>query len=176
MAESNVKELPTRARVDEELARLAAESDQQAETAINAVPDHDVEGGKSIEQIAAEGGADPDEEQMQLLDFGDTLDLKLKGRKPTESQIKVAAISRDIRGQLGDIDDNETIVYVGRAVLKSVNVVNKRVEGKVTAKTRRHVLEPLEQGGFLPFRGVWAERLEALVTEMQTEVDSGIPV
>jgi hypothetical protein len=145
-----------------------SESDKEAIALANATGDSDAlgeQGGKSLEDLA-----DDEEGQLQLLDFGDTLSLTIRGKKPTDSSIKIKAISTPIKGQLGDIGDDETILFVGRAQLEKLEMVSKRVDGKVTGKERRHVLDPIS---FFPFRGKWADRLNALIDEMQAEQEAG---
>lgn len=96
-------------------------------------------GGQSIEDLAALGEEDGGQ---QFLDFGDKLDLTQKGIKPTDSEIKIKAISRPIKGQLEDDDSTVTVLVTAR--LDGIALVNKRDgDGKVIAKTRRHVLTPV---------------------------------
>jgi hypothetical protein len=155
------------AATDERLGGLTP-SDEEAIEAVNATDDTDAlgeAGGKTLEDLTND-----EEKQLQLLDFGDTLSLKLGGKKPTDSSIKVKAISTPIRGQLGDVGDEETIIYVGRAHLDEVKVKNKRVEGKVVNKERVHILDPI---GFVPFRGEWADKLQALCDEMIAAQEAG---
>lgn len=100
-----------------------------------------LEAGQSIEDLA--DGAE-DEEGQQLLDFGDHLNLSVKGSKPTDSEIKVKAISRPIKGQLGDAGDDEVVTVLVTARLDQVAIVNKRDgDGRVVSKARRHTLTPI---------------------------------
>lgn len=113
-----------RGEIDAELERLAAD-------------------GRTIEEL----GEDPaeDEEGQQLLDFGDQLNLSVKGSKPTDSEIKIKAISRPIKGQLGDsAGDEETVTLLVTARLDQVALVSKRNgDGDVIAKMRRHTFTPI---------------------------------
>lgn len=99
--------------------------------------------GHSIEDMA-EGYQDEDESGQQLLDFGDTLNLTIKGSKPSDSEIKIKAISRPIKGQLGDDNDDEVVQFLVTGRLDQVQIVSKRDgDGKVVAKARRHVITPI---------------------------------
>ena len=106
-------------------------------------PDKDEQARKSIEDLAGEGDGVEDEEGQYLLDFGDQLNLSLKGKRPTRSQIKIRPVSRDISGQLGDKGDDETygFLLVGR-LHKLEMPIERDDAGRVTAKTRRHVIDP----------------------------------
>jgi hypothetical protein len=102
------------------------------------------EGGQSIEDMAAAGEGKEDEDGQTLLDFGDHLNLSVKGKKPTDSEIKIKAISRPIRGQLGDTNDDEVVTLVVTARLDQVSMVTKRDgDGRVANKTRRHTFTPI---------------------------------
>jgi hypothetical protein len=110
----------TREDIDQELAKLN-------------------ESGHSIEELAQ---MSEESDGQQYLDFGDKLDLTLKGIKPTDSEIKIKAISRPIKGQLEG--DDEVITVMVTARLDGTSTVNKRDgDGKVIAKTRRHILTPV---------------------------------
>lgn len=167
----NVTEITPGSRDEIDKAHEALDaSDEEAIRLANAGADSDSlgeAGGKSLEELTA---AEDENGQQRLLDFGDTVSLTVRGKKPTDTSIKVKAISTPIKGQLGDVGDDETIVYVGHARLDKIEFVSKRADGKVVAKERKHVLDPI---GFIPFRGEWAARLEALVAEMQDSQDQG---
>lgn len=110
-----------RAAIDEEYARIG--------------------GGQTIEEMAE---SPEDEDGQTLLDFGDHVNLSLKGSKPTDSEIKIKAISRPIKGQLGDSNDDEVVTLLVTARLDQIAVVTKRDgDGGVAAKTRRHVFTPI---------------------------------
>lgn len=116
-----------RSAIDDEHAKLAAETP----------------GGQTLDQMAAdeEGG---ENEQLQLLDFGDALNLTVRGRKPTDSEIKIKAISRPIKGQLGDANDDEVVTLLVTARLDGTSFIPKRNgDGDVIAKTRRHTFTPI---------------------------------
>lgn len=124
------------------------ESDAEAVEAVNETPDTDAPEGQSIEDMAAgeeaADGAEEGEQQQQLLDFGDELDLSMSGRAPTDSELKIKAVSRPIRGQLGDHGDDEMVTFLVRARLDKVELVNKRDNGgHVVAKIRRHLVNPI---------------------------------
>lgn len=109
-----------RAAIDEEKARL-----------------------RSVEDMQAEGGVE-DEEGQQLLDFGDQLNLSVKGKKPTDSEIKIKAISMPIKGQLGDVGDDEVVSLLVTARLDDLHFPKKRDgDGHVIAKKRRHIFTPI---------------------------------
>lgn len=113
------------------------------------------EGGQSIEDLAAIG---EDSEGQQFLDFGDKLDLTQKGIKPTDSEIKIKAISRPIKGQLEEDDATVTLLVTAR--LDGISTVSKRDgDGKVIAKTRRHVMTPVS---VLPVTADQADKLLGL--------------
>src|SRR5205085_7876001 len=59
------------------------------------------QGGRTIEDLTPE-----DEEGQTLLDLGGNLNLSLKGKKPTDSEVKVKAVSTPVLGQLGDKGDD----------------------------------------------------------------------
>lgn len=120
---------------EEEQARLEAERDADLQSE-----------SKTIAELAAEGGDDGEEgEQLALLDFGDTVSLTIRGKKPTDSEIKIKSISRPIKGQLGDkMADDETITLVVTARLDDMHFPAKRNgDGQVISRTRRHVLTPI---------------------------------
>lgn len=101
-----------------------------------------IEGSHSIEELAAE--YEEEDSGQQLLDFGDTLNLTVKGSKPSDSEIKIKAISRPIKGQLGDSNDDEVVQFLVTGRLDEVRMVSKRDgDGKVVAKARRHVITPI---------------------------------
>ncbi|MET0604194.1 MAG: hypothetical protein ABW167_19575 [Baekduia sp.] len=118
--------------------------DKEAIDGVNGSKDSDDlgdAGGKSLEEIAAEGEEDAGQ---QFLDFGDTLNLAFKGKKPTESQLKIKAISREVKGQLGDKGDDEIYTFIVRGRLDEDQIVRRRDgDGKVTTKIRRAVLTPI---------------------------------
>lgn len=98
-------------------------------------------GGQSIEDLA--DGAAEDEEGQVLLDFGDQLNLSIKGKRPTESQLKIRPVSLDITGQIGDKGDDETYAFLVIGRLHKIEIPYKRDEaGRVIGKTRRHILDP----------------------------------
>lgn len=119
--------------------------DKEAIDAVNGAKDSDDlgdAGGKSLEDIAAEG--EGDDEGQQFLDFGDILNLTFKGKKPTESQLKIKSISREVKGQLGDKGDDEIHTFIVRGRLDENHVVTRRDgDGNVTTKIRRAVLTPI---------------------------------
>jgi hypothetical protein len=122
---------------DEELS----ESDLEAIEKTNALPDHDSNGGRSIEEMAE---TEEDEEGQTFLDFGGTLSLTLKGKKPNESKIKIRAIQKDITGQLGDKGDDEEVFVLVRATLDEVQTKTFRDDNRrVRSKRRLHILEPV---------------------------------
>lgn len=132
-----VTELPKNRNGDPD----AGPEDQAAIDAVNSGADGDLgEGvGQSLEDLAGQ-----DEGQQQFLDFGDSLNLTFKGKKPTDSELKIKAISRPIKGQLGDKGDDEIYTFIVRGRLDKDEVVRKRDgDGRVTAKTRRAVLTPI---------------------------------
>lgn len=97
---------------------------------------------RSIEELADEPLDDG--EGQTLMDFGDHQNLSVKGKKPAESEIKIKAISRPIRGQLGDKGDDEYTTFLVRGRLDKIEFVSKRDgDGNVSSKTRRHVLSPI---------------------------------
>jgi hypothetical protein len=99
--------------------------------------------GKSIEDLAGE--LPEDEEGQKLLDFGDHVNLKLGGKRPTESKIKFRTIQRDIKGQIGDKGDDETYVFIVVGRLQDIQTPIKRDEvGRVISKKRVHVLDPVD--------------------------------
>ena len=125
-----------RAAIDAEHERIAAEE------------------GQTLEQIAA--ATPEDEEGQQLLNFGDHLNLAVKGSKPTDSEIKIKAISRPIRGQLGDTNDDEVVTLMVTARLDQVAMVSKRDgDGRVASKVRRHTFTPIS---VLPLTADQADR------------------
>lgn len=100
--------------------------------------------GRSIEDMA-ESGDGIEEEQQQFLDFGEKLDLTLKGKRPSESKVKFRPIRRDIQGQLGDKGDDETYVFVVVGRIQKVELVSQRDDvGRVVSKTRVHTLDPVD--------------------------------
>lgn len=122
---------------DEELT----ESDRDAITAVNDMPEADPPGEKSLEQMAEDGDG---EEQMTLLDFGDTLSVTLRGKKPNESKIKIRALQREIKGQLGDKGDDEEVFVLVRASLDEVQMKSFRDDNRrIRSKRRLHILEPV---------------------------------
>jgi hypothetical protein len=120
------------------------ESDRQAIEDVNATPDSDdlgEQGGKSIEDLAE--GHMEDEEGQALLDFGDQINLKIAGKKPRESKIKIRAIKRDIQGQLGDRSDDEDYGFFVVGRLQNVQTPYDRDEsGRCVGKQRVHTLDP----------------------------------
>lgn len=136
-------------------ARSRSEKEKEATAAANGNG-----GKKSLEEMAAEEEerlAEDDEGQV-LLDFGDQQNLSLKGKKPQDSEIKIKAISRPIKGQLGDKGDDEYTTFLVRGRLDKVEFISKRDgDGKVTSKTRRHVLSPIS---VLPITDEQADMLE----------------
>lgn len=94
-------------------------------------------------------GADNDEDEeaeagTQLV-FGDKTSLKLAGKQPNRSQVKIRSISRDIQGQLGDTSDDENYVFLTMGRLDEVSVVNSRdAGGRVVGKIRRHTVDPFD--------------------------------
>lgn len=128
------------AKTDDELS----DSDREAIERTNAVPDHDHNSGgeQSLEDMAA--AESEDEAGQTLLDFGDTLNLKVAGKKPTISKFKIRSVSREVKGQLGDKGDDEQVFVLVRASLDEVTTKTFRDEnGRVRRKERRHVLEPV---------------------------------
>lgn len=127
-------------------AEAPTDSDLAAAEAVNRVPDRDVD-PRSLSQLADDpdsAQAAEDGQQLALIEFGETLDLKLKGRKPSTSQIKVASISRDVKGQLGDVDDDEIVTFIVTARVDEVRMVTKRDgDGRAIDKIRRHFLTPI---------------------------------
>lgn len=96
---------------------------------------------------AAAGSDDGDQEGEEAgqLVFGDKTTLKLAGKQPNRSQVKIRSISRDIRGQLGDTSDDENYVFLTMGRLDEVSVVNSRdAGGKVVGKIRRHTVDPFD--------------------------------
>lgn len=99
---------------------------------------------------APEAGAGSDDgdqegEEAGQLVFGDKTTLKLAGKQPNRSQVKIRSISRDIRGQLGDASDDENYVFLVMGNLDSVAIVNSRDAGrKVVGKIRRHEVDPFD--------------------------------
>jgi hypothetical protein len=110
-----------RADIDEELEKLEAN-------------------GQSIEELAQlEDGTG-----QQFLDFGDKLDLKVGGMKPTESRIKIKAISRIVKGQIGDVDDDEVVTVIVTARNAGTKFDPLRDGGgKAIGKIRTTTLEPI---------------------------------
>jgi hypothetical protein len=103
----------------------------------------DLNAGQSIEDMA-EGVVEDDDSGQQLLDFGDSLNLSVKGKKPTDSEIKIKAISRPIKGQLGDSNDDEIVSFLVTGRLDEIRMVTKRDgDGRVAAKSRRHIVTPI---------------------------------
>lgn len=97
---------------------------------------------RSVEDMQADGVED--EEGQQLLDFGDQLNLSVKGKKPTDSEIKIKAISMPIKGQLGDVGDDEVVSLLVTARLDDLHFPKKRDgDGHVIAKKRRHIFTPI---------------------------------
>lgn len=120
---------------------VLSESDREAIERVNQMPELDGK-PKSVEEIAAEEAEEG--EQISLLDFGDTVSLKLAGKKPSESTIKIKAVQKDIKGQLGDTSDDEAVFVLVRAVLDTASVKNFRDDNrKVRSKKRVHLLEPI---------------------------------
>jgi hypothetical protein len=137
-----------------------SDADREAAEAFNAEPDRDP---PSIADIAESGEpVDEDDGGQQFLDFGDRVDLRLKGKKPSDSELKIKAVSRPITGQLGDQGDDETVTFLVRGRLDKVEVQSKRDgDGRVTAKVRRHHLTPIT---ITPIRDdAVAERVSDLV-------------
>lgn len=135
---ATVTDLPTGATGVEDDPDLT-DSDREAIHGINGT-DPVADGGQSLEQLA-EG---EDEEGQTLLDFGDTLNLKFSGKKPNVSKIKIRAISREIKGQLGDKGDDEHVFCLVDAQLDENGTKTFRDENRrVTRKERRHTLEPI---------------------------------
>jgi hypothetical protein len=99
--------------------------------------------GRSIEDLAEE--TPEDEVGQQLLDFGDQLNLSLKGKKPSESKLKIRTIQMDIRGQLGDKGDDEDYAFIVVGRLNHVGTPYKRDEqGRTMSKKRVHELTPMD--------------------------------
>ncbi len=145
------------------------ESDAEAAAALEGTPDADVGEavGRSIEDIANGGEPVEDEEGQTLLDFGDHLNLSIKGKKPTVSKVKIKAISREIKGQLGDRGDDERVFVIVEARLDEVATKSFRDSdsGRVVRKERRHILEP-----------VGVVRLpEEVATELMEDYADGTP-
>lgn len=100
--------------------------------------------GESIEELAANGIAE-DETGQTLLDFGDQLNLKMAGRKPTESKLKIRGVQRDIQGQLGDKGDDEDYAFVVIGRMHNLSTPYRRDESKrCIGKKRVHELDPME--------------------------------
>jgi hypothetical protein len=124
-------------KTDDELC----ESDKEAIARTYAVPDSDDAPNKSLEQLGEEN---EDEEGQRFLDFGKTVNLKLAGKKPDVSKIKIRAIQKDISGQLGDKSDDEEVFVLVRATLDEVQTKSFRDDNrKVRSKRRLHILEPM---------------------------------
>lgn len=133
-----VTELPAKADATGE----EDESDRKAAEEFNDAPDS-APTGKSVEEMAAAGEGE-DEEGQTLLDFGDTLNLVVKGKKPSVSKIKIRSISREVKGQLGDKGDDEEVFVLVRASLDEVSTKKFRDQNRrVRNVERRHVLEPV---------------------------------
>jgi hypothetical protein len=99
---------------------------------------------RSLTELADEEDTLEDTSGQQLLDLGGQLNLKLGGIRPTDSEIRIKAISRPVYGQLGDESDDDTITVLVTARNAGIYTVPKRDgDGRVIAKTRRHVLEPV---------------------------------
>jgi hypothetical protein len=93
----------------------------------------------------AEGTEDEDAEAGTQLVFGDKTTLKIAGKAPNRSQVKIRSISRDIQGQLGDTSDDEHYVFLTMGRLDEVSVVNSRdAGGRVVGKIRRHTVDPFD--------------------------------
>lgn len=144
-----------------DLTEVAARNEKERQAAQEA--EHEMNGNgsaKSIEDMAAEGGVE-DEEGQTLLDFGDHLNLSIKGKRPTESQLKIRPVSRDISGQLGDKGDDETYAFLVVGRIHKIELPYKRDEsGRVIGKIRRHILDPAD------IVRVTDEEAEAILTRM----------
>lgn len=154
--ESNVVDLPT----DEMNA-----SDAEAVAAVNEVADDDAlgeQGGRSIEDLA---GDQEDEEGQRMLDFGPALNLKVGGKKPTQSRLKIAAISTTITGQIGDGGDDEMYAFVVVGQIRKMSIEWMRGEDKkTTAKSRDHVLKAVS------VTRISDEEAQALIEDRQADV------
>lgn len=133
-----------------------AAADQETEDRFNELPEGP---DRSLSELAETH--DPfepeDDGRQQMLDFGGQIDLKIKGKRPTDSEIKVKAISTPVNGQLGDLGDDEVVTFIGRARVDQIQFVTKRDgDGKVISKSRRHVLTPIS---FLPVDASQVEHL-----------------
>jgi hypothetical protein len=93
----------------------------------------------------AEGAESEEGEEGGQLVFGDKTTLKLAGKQPNRSQVKIRSISRDIQGQLGDTSDDENYVFLTMGRLDEVTIVNSRdAGGRVVGKIRRHTVDPFD--------------------------------
>jgi hypothetical protein len=108
-------------------------------------PPPDVPEPDAPEASGTEVEEDEEAEAGTQLVFGDKTTLKLAGKQPNRSQVKIRAISRDIQGQLGDTSDDENYVFLTMARLDEVSVVNARdAGGRVVGKIRRHTVDPFD--------------------------------
>jgi hypothetical protein len=101
----------------------------------------------SVEDLAAEqaenGEMLEDDDGQQLLDFGDDLNLTVRGSRPTASAIKIRSVRMPIKGQLGDAGDDDTITVLMTARRDDLQFpVTRASDGTVAGKTRVHVFTP----------------------------------
>lgn len=159
----NVVDLPTGVSAQADDALSAA--DAEAIAAVNESPDTDdlgEQGGKSIEDLADDI---EDEDGQRMLDFGTDLNLKIGGKKPTQSRLKIAAISTQISGQIGAGSDDELYAFVVVGQLRKMTIEWMRGEDRTTtAKSRDHVLKPIS------VTRISDEEAQALIEGRQAEL------
>jgi hypothetical protein len=104
----------------------------------------DIEEGDAAQSIEELAAITEDNSGQQFLDFGDTLNLAVKGSKPTDSEIKIKAVSRPIKGQVGDDGDDEVVTLLVTARLDKLEFITKRSgDGGAASKTRRGTYTPI---------------------------------
>lgn len=113
--------------------------------------------GQTIEEMAS---VEEDSVGQTYLDFGDKLDLKLGGMKPTESRIKIKAISRAVKGQLDDSDDDQviTVLVTARAAGTAMTPLRDG-GGTMIGKIRTTTLDPIS---VLPVTAEQADKILGL--------------
>lgn len=130
------------------MATETQDQQEQAEATANGNghhPEDELAARRSIADLADGDttGHEEDDGQVTLLPVGDTLSLKVGGKKPTDSEIKIRAIPVPITGQVGHVSDDESYVFLVQATIQKVEFTTKRDgDGNMRSKKRTQIMTP----------------------------------